>query len=205
MGASPRPSAPTCLPAYLAVGQGRGALIPATLLDTATAKKKRGRRAADGAKPDFTNRGVAAWTTAWQDLATDGMELTPYRPADRRLLASGVPAVNMGPVAVWPGHLLPPIPPCNRGPANQQQHLSRKNSLLPSCCTVLWQRSGGMEARARSTTMARHQSHQASQGHRTVFLICGAKHCADPLVYGTRTKRHNPRGANKGNCWYCRR
>ena len=95
-----------------ALPQGQGQeelLLQGPQLDATTATQQRGSRNANGAELDRRNCGLVASTAACRHLARDTTKLTPYRPADRRALASTVAPVTMGPVAAWPARLLPHV------------------------------------------------------------------------------------------------
>ena len=72
--------------------------------------QQRGHHAADGAGPDCTKCGVVAWAWACRHVFCETTGPRQYRPADLRVLACMVAAITMGPVAIWPGQLLPPVP-----------------------------------------------------------------------------------------------
>ena len=90
--------------------QGQEALLQGPLLNTTTVVQQRRCRDADRAEPDRTNCKVAAWTVACRHLARHTRGLSPYKPADRTVLASTVAAVTMRPVASCTAQLLPPVP-----------------------------------------------------------------------------------------------
>ena len=112
-------SFPQPAPPALPQGQGREALLQGPPLDATTAVQQRGCRDTDRAEPDCTNCGVVAWTAVCRQLAQDTTGPRPYRPADRRALASIVAAVTMGPVAAWLARLLPQVPCQDAGPCQR--------------------------------------------------------------------------------------
>ena len=163
--------------------------------------QQRGHRTVDGAEPDRTNCGLAAWNAPCRHLARDTMGLRQYRPADRTALPCTVAAVTMGPWQSGQHTYCPSSATRTRGPANLQRSIRRQRPLQRNSCTLSQRHYWRTAGKASSTIMAGRELRAASRDHSTMGPIRGAPRCVSPPASGTQTPGRPSPDPSRGKRW----